>query len=276
MRDKLFDYVERHNFVYDLSGATKLLCFLLITLGVMFSYDIRYVLGVAAFCWTALLLSGIRWRQVRLMVAYVAVFIALNFVLSYLFAPRYGVELYGTEHELFRFSPRWTVTQEQLLYQCTKAAKYGAVIPLGIVLFLTTNPSEFAASLARLGVSYKIGYALALTLRYFPDTVRDYREVSDAQQSRGLDMSKNVKLGVRVRNAVSMCLPIILSALDKIELISNAMDLRGFGKHRKRTWYAAAPLRAGDFLAAAACLALLAVSLWMLWRNGSRFWNPFV
>ena len=39
--------------------------------------------------------------------------------------------------------------------------------PLGIIFLLTTNPSEFAASLNRIGVSYKAAYALALTLRYF-------------------------------------------------------------------------------------------------------------
>ena len=43
MKAKLFDYVERHNAVYNLSGLTKLLCFLLLTAAVMFSYDIRAI-----------------------------------------------------------------------------------------------------------------------------------------------------------------------------------------------------------------------------------------
>ena len=43
MKAKLFDYVERHNVIFDLSGVTKLLCFLLLTAAVMFSYDIRAI-----------------------------------------------------------------------------------------------------------------------------------------------------------------------------------------------------------------------------------------
>ena len=48
MKAKLFDYVERHNVVYDLSGVTKLFCFLLLTAAVMFSYDIRAIAVIMA------------------------------------------------------------------------------------------------------------------------------------------------------------------------------------------------------------------------------------
>ncbi len=46
VKDKLFDYVERDNWVYNLSGVTKLLCFILLTASVMFTYDIRSILFV--------------------------------------------------------------------------------------------------------------------------------------------------------------------------------------------------------------------------------------
>ena len=39
MKTKLFDYVERDNYVFNLSGMTKLICFLILTFTVMFSYD---------------------------------------------------------------------------------------------------------------------------------------------------------------------------------------------------------------------------------------------
>ena len=70
---------------------------------------------------------------------------------------------------------------------------------------MTTNPSEFAASLNRVGINYKGAYALSLTLRYFPDMIRDYQDIALAQQSRGLDLSKKEKLGVRVKNIMNIC-----------------------------------------------------------------------
>ena len=277
MKSKLFDYIDRDNVIYNLSGLTKLICFIAMTFAVMFSYDIRFILCVMALSAVIFAASGLEFRQVRLMAVYVVIFLAINFVLTFLFSPTYGTEIYGTTHEIFRFSKRYVVTQEQLLYQITKVAKYASVVPLGMIFLLTTNPSEFAASINRIGCSYKAAYALFLTLRYFPDTIRDYQDISLAQQSRGLDMSKKEKLGVRIKNMMNICVPLIFSTLDRIEVISNAMDLRGFGKKKKRTWYVAKKLKKQDWLAMILALAVFAASLCMTWFvNQSRFYNPFV
>ena len=59
MKDKLFDYVERDNWVFNLSGVTKLICFLLLSASVMFTYDIRSILVVMVLSFTVLRISGI-------------------------------------------------------------------------------------------------------------------------------------------------------------------------------------------------------------------------
>lgn len=277
MKTKLFDYVDRDNVIFHLSGLTKLICFFFMTFAVMFSYDIRYILFVMVLSVVFFRVSTLKFRQIKTMLIYVGIFLLMNLVLTYIFSPQYGTELYGTTHELFRINSRYIVTLEQLLYQGTKLCKYASVVPLGMLFLLTTNPSELAASLSRVGCSYKVSYTLSLTLRYFPDTIRDYNDISLAQQSRGLDMSKKEKLSVRVKNVMNICVPLILSTLDRIELISNAMDLRGFGKHKKRTWYAAKELKKNDWIAMGICALILAGSLSMsFFVNGSRFWNPFV
>ena len=277
MKTKLFDYIDRDNFIYNLSGLTKLLAFICLTFSVMFSYDIRYILFVLLLSFLFFRISEISFRQIRTMVIYVAVFLLMNFCLTYLFSPQYGTQIYGTTHELFRFSSRYTVTLEQLLYQVTKILKYASGIPLGMIFLLTTTPSEFAASLNRIGVSYKASYALALTLRYFPDMIRDYQDISLAQQSRGLDLSKKEKLGTRVKNIMNIFVPLIFTTLDRVELISNAMDLRGFGKNKKRTWYAGKPLGKNDYLVMLFSAAVLAGSICVsVFINGSRFYNPFL
>jgi len=278
VKTKLFDYIERDNVIFRLSGLTKLICFICMTFSVMFSYDIRYILFVTVLSCIFFWMSKLKFRQIRLMLIYVAIFLALNFVLTYLFSPAYGTEIYGTTHELFRFSNRYTVTEEQLLYQITKIMKYASMVPMGMLFLLTTNPSEFAASLNRAGVSYKATYALSLTLRYFPDIIREYNDIALAQQSRGLDFSKKEKFGQRVKNVVAVMVPLILSTLERIDLISNAMDLRSFGKHKKRTWYVAEPLKRNDFIAIAIGLLVLLGSLAMTFfvNGGSRFWNPFI
>ena len=193
MKAKLFDYIDRDNFIFNLSGLTKLVCFLFMTFAVMFSYDIRYILFVMVLSAVFFKISGIEFKQIKLMSIYVAIFLLINFLLTYLFSPQYGTEIYGTTHELFRFNSRYTVTVEQLLYQITKTTKYASVVPMGMIFLLTTNPSEFAASLNRVGCNYKGAYALSLTLRYFPDMIRDYQDIALAQQSRGLDQMTTLR-----------------------------------------------------------------------------------
>ena len=211
------------------------------------------------------------------MLYYVLVFIAINFVLTFLFSPQYGVELYGTRHELFSLTARYTVTAEQLLYQGTKVLKYLSVIPLGMMFLLTTNPSEFAASLSSIGVSYKAAFAVSLTLRYFPDMIRDYNDIALAQQARGLDLSRKERIGTRLKNIMNIFVPLIFSSLDRVEVISNAMDLRGFGKHKKRTWYAFKPLVRNDGLAMAICVAIALAALGVaFFVDHGRYWNPFI
>jgi energy-coupling factor transport system permease protein len=274
---KLFSYDLVDTPIHRLSGLTKLICFLFLTFAVMYSYDIRVILLVMAFSIVIMIISKIKFSQIRLMILYVLIFVLTNAIISFLFSPEMGVELLGTRHVIAPLPGKHDLTQEQLLYSITKIFKYFSVIPLGILFLLTTNPSEFASSLNRIGVHYKASYAVSLTLRYFPDMQRDYRDISQAQQARGLDLSRKAKLAHRFKNALMIVIPLIFSSLDRIELISNAMDLRGFGKSKTRTWYTSRKFNRQDYIAivvsALIFLGTISVSIFI---NHSRFFNPFI
>lgn len=277
MKTKLFSYSQLDTFIHRLSGLTKLICFLLLTTAVMVTYDLRVILLVMAVSLILARISRIRFSQIRLMVLYVLIFLGTDFILIFLFSPRYGVNLYGTEHVLFSFTKHYTLTMEQLFYQITRFSKYFAVIPLGMIFIFTTNPSEFASSLNGIGVSYKACTALSLTLRYFPDIARDYHTISLAQQARGLEMTSKEKFSKRARSIAAILTPLILTTVDRIDLVSNAMDLRGFGKHKKRTWYARRPLSRNDYLSMAFCALILGFSLFMrFFVTKSFYYNPFI
>jgi energy-coupling factor transport system permease protein len=277
MKLKLFSYNYENTVIHRLSGLTKLICFLLLTFAVMFSYDIRVILGMLVFSVLIMRAAKITFSQIKTMVIYVLIFIVINAIITYLFAPEQGVTLYGTRHVLFKFSARYTVTLEQLLYQTTKFFKYISVIPLGIIFLLTTNPSEFASSVSRVGVPYQASFALSLTLRYFPDVQRVYHDISLAQQARGLELSGKAKFSDRFKNSLLIVIPLIFSTLERIEVITNAMDLRGFGKLKRRTWYSSAKLTREDYLALGVSLVLAAITVLVsVFVNHGRFFNPFI
>ena len=137
----------------------------------------------------------------------------LNNVLIFVFSPQHGVELYKTSHVLFSLGGRYVVTKEQLFYHLNLVLKYLSTIPIVLLFVCTTNPSEFAASLNRIGVKYTVAYSVALALRYIPDIQREYHDISQAQQARGIEMSKKQSLGRRLKSASAILTPLILSSM---------------------------------------------------------------
>ena len=91
--------------------------------------------------------------------------------------------------------------------------KYFVALPVAILFISATNPSEFAASLNSIGISYKVGYSVAIALRYIPDIQRDYHSISQAQQARGVELGKSEPFFARLKNSVSILLPLILTGL---------------------------------------------------------------
>jgi len=273
---KLFSYNSANTPIHRLSGLTKLICFLFLTFAVMYSYDIRVILAVMLFSILLMRVAMIRFSQIRVMVIYVLIFIITNAVISFFFSPEFGTTIYGTKNEFARLFGI-SLTYEQLFYQVTKMFKYASVIPLGMIFLLTTNPSEFASSLNGIGVNYKAAYAVALTLRYFPDIQRDYRDIYLAQQARGLELSSKAKFIDRFKNSLLIVIPLIFSTLDRIEVISNAMDLRGFSKSKTRTWYTSRRFSRQDVIAVViSALIFIATILVSIFINQSRFYNPFI
>ncbi len=272
----LFNYIPRQSPIHAMTGAAKLVCMLTWTMAAMITFDTRYLLLLTLSALVLFRVSGIKFREVKVLIAFSAVFMVLNNVLIYLFAPEYGVELYGARTELVHFIGRYGITAQQLLYHANVILKYTVTIPMVLLFVSTTQPSEFAASLNRIGVSYRIAYSVSLALRYIPDILKEYHDISQAQQARGVELTSKENLFKRLKNASAILLPLILSSLERIEVVSTAMELRCFGKRSKRTWYRAQAFAAGDYAIMAAGGALVCISFLLIYLNGGRLWNPFV
>ncbi|MBR0161298.1 MAG: energy-coupling factor transporter transmembrane protein EcfT [Oscillospiraceae bacterium] len=272
----IFNYVDRDSPIHRLTGATKLVCLLLWSFAAMMTYDTRLLIVLPVISLVLFAMSKIRLSDVSFMLGFTAVFMILNNVLVFLFSPQHGVSLYGSRHVLFSLGGNYVMTKEQLFYHLNLLLKYLATIPIVLLFVCTTQPSEFAASLNRIGVKYSIAYSVALALRYIPDIQREYHDISLAQQARGIEMSKKQTLIKRLKSAGAILIPLILSSMDRIEVISNAMLLRSFGKNKKRTWYMARPFTHWDVFAMVFCALLFVCALWLNHRNGGRFWNPFI
>ena len=276
MNAEMLSYIRKNSPIHKLSGATKLICFLLWTIAAMITYDTRVLLGLLIFGLVAFKASKIEFKEVSFLLYFILFFLCLNAIMIFVFSPYEGVNIYGSRTDLFHIAGPYTMTKEQLFYEFNVMLKYFATIPMALLFILTTEPSEFAASLNKLGISYKAAYTVSIALRYIPDVQRDYRDISFAQQARGIDLSKKEKLNKRIKNSTAILMPLIFSSLDRIDKISLAMELRAFGNGKKRTWYNGRKLDKRDYITIAIFVGILLISVYMVNNNGSRFYNPFI
>lgn len=272
----LFNYIDRPSPIHKLTGASKLFGLILWSLGAMSGFHTPFLAVLTVGALVLFKVSKIRVKDISFMLGATLVFLVLNNLLIYLFSPEHGVEIYGSRTVLLEGIGRYTITAEQLFYHLNVVLKYTCTIPIVLLFICTTDPSEFAASLNRIGVSYRISYAVALALRYIPDIQREYHDISLAQQARGVEMSKKASLVNRLKSASKILIPLVMSSLARIDTISNAMELRGFGKNSKRSWYSGRPFTKGDFVAMGVSAAIVVISVLLTLFNGGRFFNPFV
>lgn len=269
-------YIKKDSPIHKLTGSTKFIFFLVWSIAAMITYDTRVLVAMFFMGVIFFLMSRLKWKDIRFAVLFMVWLIAINLIALFVFSPEQGVDVYGTRHEIVHLFWRYSIIAEEIFYLFNFMMKFMAVIPIALLFILTTNPSEFAASLNKIGVSYKVGYSVAIALRYIPDVQRDFHEISQAQQARGIDLSKKDKLTDRLKNSAAILFPLILSSLQRIEVISNAMELRGFGKNKKRTWIVERPFRKEDYTAVFIAAFMLAVSALFMVINGGRYFNPFI
>ena len=272
----LFNYIDRPSAIHRLTGASKLVCLIAWSLAAMTTFHTPLLLLMTAASFLLFRLARLKISDISFVLGLMFIYVLLNNILIFLFSPDHGTSIYCTETVLFAIAGPYVVTAEQLFYHLNVVLKNACSIPIVLLFVCTTNPSEFAASLSRIGVSYRISYAVALALRYIPDIQREFRDISLAQQARGTEMSKKASLVNRLKAASTILIPLILSSMERIETISNAMELRGFGKGAKRTWYSGRNFSRMDILAMAVSILLMALSVLITWFNGSRYFNPFI
>jgi len=274
-KKRMLSYIDIASPVHSLTGATKLVIFLLWSVIVMVSFKTPVLLCLAALGIFFFKISKIKFSDISFIIKMMSIFLVLNLAAIYLFSPEQGVAIYRTRNVIFEGNGRFTLTFEQLFYEFNIFLKYITIIPPALLLIVTTHPSEFAASLNRIGVPYTAAYSVSLTLRYIPDIQRDFEAIYQAQQARGLELSKKASWVKRVKRTVPLLLPLIFSSLARIDVISRAMELRGFGKNKKRTWYSQKPFKKADIISLVISAVLFTAGIIYTFYEGNRFYNPF-
>jgi len=274
--NRMLSYKEKDTWLHRLSGVTKLIFFLLWCITSAMTYDTRVLLVMCALMIALFVMSRTEWKQISSVMNVVIFFMIVNLLAIFVISPYQGTDIYGTKTVLAPFLPGHDITAEQLFYEFNVFIKYITITPAIFIFMVTMDPSEFAASMNLVGIPYSIAYSVAIALRYVPDIQDDYRRIKNAQEARGIEMSAKAGLFKRIRRTSAIIFPLLFSSMERIDVVSNAMELRGFGKKKKRTWYSQKPLKRNDWLVILFSVLFTAAALVLTFYDGNRFYNPFV
>ncbi|MBE5843743.1 MAG: energy-coupling factor transporter transmembrane protein EcfT [Butyrivibrio sp.] len=273
---RMISYEKKDTPIHKLSGFTKLVFFLLWCMTSALTFDTRILLLMLVMGAIIYKVSGTKWKQVSGVFKAVMVFMTINLVCIFFFAPYEGCRIYGSRTDIAHLFGNYNFTKEQLFYEFNVLVKYFTVIPSVFIFLTTTDPSELASSLNGVGVPYSIAYSLEIALRYIPDIQDEFHRIKNAQEARGIEMSAKGRLLSRIKNTAAIIFPLLFSSMERIDVVSNAMELRGFGKKKSRTWYSRRKLTKGDFLVLTFIVLFFAGAMIFTYHDGSRFFNPFI
>jgi energy-coupling factor transport system permease protein len=153
------------------------------------------------------------------------------------------------------FPVQFSFTYERIFAAITALMRFLSLAVVAFSVVMTTDPALYGPALAKLRIPYKMAYVPDLALRYIPTYLGELETTMNAQMARGYKVRvlggplSRFRLFSRILNTVPLLLPVTINATLSIYDIADAMELRGFGAKKERTWYRTVGLHITDYAA---------------------------
>ena len=262
----MINYTPGTTPLHQLNGATKVFAFVVITIYIIMTFDVRFMLPMLLLCIIGIVSMKPNWRPIFFMVGFLCVMAGLiSSSMIILVRPGSGLTHVGAETVLIRFSDHFFISKELLWYVGAMFFKRFCSLAIAILFILSITPSELAAGMNKLGMPYKACTIISLAFRTIPDIARDYMDIKNSLMMRGVEMdARKAGLGQRVRQTALILVPLIMTSFGRVGNIANAMDLRRFGKLKTRTWYSEREPSKADWIARGIILLILAFNIFYI------------
>lgn len=215
------------SFVHKLYPLTKFAWLLIGTLLLFAIQDGRLVMLTAvllsaALVWICRNIWSIRGFRLVLLTGTTLFFL-------YLLFDKTGQVLVNPGIDLFK------LTSGGLLLGLRFSGRFLAIVFMSYLFIITTDPSDLAYALMKLGLPYRFGFMLVTALRLAPVMEDEGLTIYRAQLARGIryDQASLRKIVLLVQQFMT---PLLISALRRADKLVFSMEGRGFSAHTKRTF----------------------------------------
>ena len=127
------------------------------------------------------------------------------------------------------------ITSGGLMKGLRFSGRFMAIVFLSNLFILTTEPSDLAYALMKIGVPYRYGFMLVTALRLGPILEDEGQTIYKAQLTRGVRYDQG---GPKkwVLLTTQFLTPLLISALQRADSLVFSMEGRGFDQHPQRTF----------------------------------------
>jgi energy-coupling factor transport system permease protein len=162
---------------------------------------------------------------------------------------------------------RLAVTDAGLLNGAIIAMRFVSIVLVGALFIATTNPVDLVYSLMRIGIPYRYGFMAILAMRLTTVFEQEAKTLTNAQKMRGLNVDE---AGLKGLLQIIRCtvMPLIVSALSRVDDLVVSMEGRAFGCKKNRTFVSEdhyGPIDKALILAGSAAALLVLLDLAFGW-----------
>ncbi len=126
------------------------------------------------------------------------------------------------------------ITSGSLINGILISGRFFSLITMSWIFVGTTEPRDLSSALSNLGIPYRYSFLLIIAMRFAPIFQFELSNVQQAQKIRGLKIDKNVRGLIRSVRFTTM--PLLYSAMSKVNTLASSMEGRGFGMYDKKTF----------------------------------------
>ena len=256
-------YSPYNTYTHKLDARNKIFLVVLLVIGIFFQYRVwsTTMLISGLFLFIILLLMIIsRVSFLSLLNSLKGLWLLIIFMFAiYIFIPNSNYS--GPVAFNIGFDVYW-----QAIYQAGYIIlRLILMMAVMMVLTSTTKPMDLTygfewymtpLKIVRFPV-HAVAMTLSIALRFIPTLLEESERIMKAQASRGVDFNRG-GLGKRFKAIISLIIPLFVSAIDRSEELSNAMEARGYDPRAKRTRYRILRFTWRDLLAFLFVVALFA------------------
>ncbi len=277
-----FNYHNRNSLIEKIGPRARWIYSILILFTITLFWDIRFLLFFLALNLGQYYLARLTWKETRRAWGFIFFIMSMMVIVNTLITSagtirevmQGGHPIVAISIPIFGWSLDFTLTIERLWFALTQVVRILAISALFLVIPFTMDPRQYGATFRGLGLPDRLAYSLDLAFRFVPTLGRDFQLTLDAQRARGYEVEKlDGGLFAQIRKMAPLVVPVTMNAILSGEDITNAMDLRCFGLHR-RTWIEQLKYRRLDYFVIGMGALLLVASIVLKILGYGDFWLP--